>query len=250
MRRRSDRRPARGTGLLLTALIVAGCGSAPPRLGTQGVDGLTIPTPSADPADFREGVDNPWLPLSLGSTWTYSLSGGGRRHTVLVTVQDRSPVISGIDTTQVRRTELDTRGTVVSRSLEWYAQDRAGNVWLLGSEAVTSTGAALLRPDPSWRAGVGGAEAGIAMLASPRVGDGYVRAADPGAVEDLARVVALGVELGTEVGDLSGVVLTEDTSVFDPGRRIRRWYAPDIGLVRQSAMDGAADLELLSFDPG
>ena len=65
----------------------------------------------------------------------------------------------------VRRTE-PTGDQVV----DYYAQDRHGNVWWFGREGV-------------WRAGEDGAEAGLAMPATPRVGDGWRAAYDAGVVD-------------------------------------------------------------------
>ena len=44
------------------------------RSPPTGVDELVIPTPSPDPADFVAVVDNPWLPLEPGRTWTYDVT--------------------------------------------------------------------------------------------------------------------------------------------------------------------------------
>ena len=53
-------------------------------IGPSGVDGLTIPTPTPDPADFVDVVDNPWLPLVADSVWTYAVVGAGPARTVTV----------------------------------------------------------------------------------------------------------------------------------------------------------------------
>src|SRR4051795_11996408 len=69
---RAGVRVARATVLaaLLAAPLTA-CGASPTTLGPSGVDGLTIPTPSPDPADFGDAVANPWFPLAAGTVWTY-----------------------------------------------------------------------------------------------------------------------------------------------------------------------------------
>ena len=60
---------------LMAALGVGGCGDASPESPPSGVDELVVPTPSPDPADFVTGVDNPWLPLAPGASWTYEATG-------------------------------------------------------------------------------------------------------------------------------------------------------------------------------
>ena len=66
-------------------LLVAGCGSAPQKSPPTGVDGLEIPTPSPDPDDFVQDIDNPYLPLRPGSRWVYE-SGGADPETITVMV--------------------------------------------------------------------------------------------------------------------------------------------------------------------
>ena len=62
-----------------SVLLLTACGGAgqanPEKIGPRGVDELVIPTPDPDPADFVDGVDNPWLPLQPGTVWTYAVSG-------------------------------------------------------------------------------------------------------------------------------------------------------------------------------
>ena len=54
--------------------------AARPRSTPSGVDGLVVPTPAADPGDFVDGVDNPWLPLVPGHRcWTYRATGDDGR---------------------------------------------------------------------------------------------------------------------------------------------------------------------------
>ena len=70
--RRSGRYVALVVGLVLGA---GGCGAASPDSPPSGIDELVIPTPSPDPADFVRGVDNPWLALEPGATWSYTVTG-------------------------------------------------------------------------------------------------------------------------------------------------------------------------------
>ncbi|MBZ5740195.1 hypothetical protein [Nocardioides mangrovi] len=150
---------------------LAGCGTASAPSPPAGVDELVIPTPSPDPGDFVAGVDNPWFPLPQGRTWTYVVADVSGSHGLTVTVAD-GPEVDGVATTARVSTE---QGRTVT---DWYAQDTDGNVWWFGREGV-------------WRAGADGAEAGVAMLATPRVGDGYRTAYAEGVVEDHATVMSL-----------------------------------------------------------
>src|SRR4051794_10018787 len=155
-------------GATLVGLLGA-CGASPTPLGPSGVDGLTIPTPSPDPADFRDGVDNAWFPLAPGTVWTYRRDTATRSATVVAAVMPATREIAGVATTGVRW-QVPRPGRRVTVLVRWYAEDRAGNVWWFGQEVRRG----LLVDDlarRSWVAGEDGAEAGLVLSADPRVGD-------------------------------------------------------------------------------
>lgn len=224
---------------LLAATVTAlatGCGSAPDTIGPTGVDGLVIPTPTPDPADFVAGIDNPYLPLREGATWGYAVSGDPSVRHADVVVRRSSREVAGVPATEVVTVLSDVRGNAVERRTAWYAQDRAGNVWQFGeARAFPGTG----RAPVAWRAGADGAQAGLAMAAEPRVGDGYAVGLAPGVAEDRALVVSV---TDTEAGagrTFTGVLRTRGTSGLEPAVVVQRWYASGVGLIRELSGSGA-----------
>lgn len=214
------------------AVLLTACGAGAPQTAPpSGVDGLEIPTPSPDPADFVTGVDNPWFPLAPGSEWTYASSDG---RSVVVTVSGTTPV-AGVEATAVDTVERSPRGRVVAESTAWFAQDRGGNVWHLGDEGV-------------WAAGEAGAQAGLAMPATPRVGDGFARELAPGVAEDESRVVSIDARRTTSYDAFEALVQVEDTSPLEPGVTTEAFYARGIGLVLEEGT--SSDLELVGFTSG
>lgn len=206
------------TGTVTVAFGAGGCGSESPISPPTGVDQLVIPTPSPDPADFVPHVDNPWLPLATGATWTYRLTGGtaGLR---TVTVLPQPVTVAGVATTAVRTDTTD--GELV----DYFAQDRQGNVWWFGREG-------------EWRAGEDGAEAGLAMPAHPRLGDGWRTAYQPGVVEDQASVTSLDQTATTPAGRYADVVALDSSSPLTPEVATRSFYARGVGLVEQVSTEG------------
>ena len=209
---------ARGRLVVLLAVValgLSGCGSASEPSPPSGVDQLVIPTPSVDPDDFVPEVDNRWLPLAPGATWTYELTGE-LTGTVTVSVSD-GPVVAGVASSAVETTWPDRATT------DYYAQDDAGNVWWLGRDGV-------------WEADVDGARAGLAMAAEPRVGDGYRMARADGVAEDRAQVRSVSAES----------VEIETSSPLAPGVRMLSTYAEGVGLVRAVSLEGPeVSLELV-----
>lgn len=206
----------RGLAAIALAVLLTGCGTASGPSEPAGVDELVIPTPSPDPDDYVDAVDNPWFPLAPGTTWTYAATDSGGTQALTVTAEP-GPEVAGVPTTARVST---TDGEVVT---DWYAQDEDGNVWWFGR-------------DGSWQAGVDGAEPGLAMADSPRIGDGYRPALAPGVSEDVATVVALDERIEVPAGTFE-TLLVEVRSPLVPGVR-ETSYAEGLGLVREQVVSG------------
>jgi len=212
-------------------LAAAGCGTESPQSRPAGVDELVIPTPSPDPADFVRGVDNPWLPLTPGATWRYRVSAS-TPGTLVITVEDTTYDIAGVATTPVSRTEPTGEQVV-----DYFAQDRKGNVWWFGREGV-------------WRAGDDGAEAGLAMPATPRVGDGWRAAYGAGLVDVRATVESNDQSASTPAGRFRELLGIDVTDALAPGGERRLYFARGVGLVEELSSQGPTYLAELESSPG
>lgn len=207
-------------GLVLGLTGCAGIGQPAPY-DSPGINGLVVPTPTLSPADFVEGVDNPWLAFESGARWSYDVTGDGASiGTIVVDVLDGTVPVAGLDATAVQTTtDLEDGDTTVETAL--YAQDGAGNVWLVGGDA-DGTG---------WRAGTDGAEAGLAMPADPRLGDGWLAYDVPGLPRSSATIE----------DQSESLVQTRD----EADTTTRRVYEKGVGLVGFEDLDAGwtADLD-------
>jgi hypothetical protein len=220
---------ARYAAVLAGLLLVSGCGAGPTPSPPSGVDDLVIPTPDPQAADFSTHIDNPWLPLSPGRTSTYVVVGTQQTRTVEVT--DRTQTIDGVATVVVD-SELDTgRGRSLERSEAYYAQDRDGNVWLFGEQGAQR----------SWQAGVDGAEAGLAMPATPRLGDGWRGEYAEGVAEDVIRVLGVHQDREVPAGDFRDVLVLQVTSRLTPGVQVREYFTQGRGLISSEWIPGARE---------
>ncbi len=236
----------------MSSLLLAGCGAAPEQIQSSGIDELVIPLDRPRADDFVDEIDNPFLPLTPGNAWVYTSSapptGAGVELLATVMVSDETAVIEGIDTTLVRESvgsrNGDRVGRVFAKVERWFAQDRRGNVWLFGETITPYDGGFVIAR--SWRAGVNGARAGLAMAAVPRVGDGYLRSAAPGVVEERVRVLGLEGTAAVPFGDYTDLVELELDSQSEPAdSRVVR-YARGVGPVQTAYADGRS-LGLVSF---
>src|SRR6478672_12331352 len=213
------------------------CDGGPPTVAPSGVDELQIPTPTPDPSDFVDRVDNRWFPLHPGTVWTYRTTGDLGERTEVVTVTDRTRVVQGVTTTLVRDVLAGDNGKVVTETVDAYAQDVRGNVWLLGAD-VTAYHHGRRDTTGSWEAGVHGAEAGLVMAAQPRLGDGYMLEHAPGVAEDQSEVLSITEQRSVPLDDYEDLVETEDTSALEPALEQRKYYAPGVGLVYAETIGG------------
>ena len=193
------------TTALVLVVALSGCAGIgqPKPYDSTGINGLVIPTATPDAADFVDTVDNPWLALEPGARWTYDLDDTGVSVGSLVVDVLEDPVPVGqLEATAVQTT-TDLGGATTTVTTELYAQDDRGNVWLVGADA----------DGDGWRAGVDGAEAGLAMPASPRLGDGWVTYVVPGLPEAMVRVEDQSSEM-VQVEDEAG---TTTRKVYEKG---------------------------------
>lgn len=205
-----------------------------------------------DPAQFSTRIDNPYLPLQPGSRWVYRETAPGERPTrVTVTVTSRTTTIAGITARVVRDVASTLSGRVVESTDDWYAQDRDGNVWYLGEATTEYSPGAPPSTAGSWRHGVGGAQAGIAMPARPRPGLAYRQEHLAGQAEDRARVVSLREQAGTPAGHFGRAMLIAESTPLKPKVLEYKLYAKGVGAVLALGVSGSSSREeLVSFHPG
>ena len=225
--------------MITLALLLGGCSAAaPPISPTAGVDELVIPTPSPTVADFSATVDNPWFPLAPGSRWSYRVLGDSDGDESGTTAEVVDGVeIGGVSTTGLRIVERQGGGAA-TETLDYYAQDEAGNVWWFGR-------------DGEWRAGESGAQAGLFLAARSRRGDGYPRALAPGVIEPRAEVLLTEQEFTTTLATYDDVVVLETVDALDEADGATSYYAAGVGLIRSEGDRPAGETwELESFEPG
>jgi hypothetical protein len=235
-----------GAGLLGSGLL-AGCGASPAPQGPTGIDGLTIPTPSPDPRDFTDHVDNRWFPLEPGTRWTYRRYTPTSLDTVVATVLPTTHRVDGVPTTAVRFVVRRPHGRPALAAVRWYAQDTAGNVWWFGQRVGGTFSIDPLAPG-SWVAGRQGARPGLLVPAHPRAGDGFANGFQSGVMERRTTVMSLDVAVALPRGGYHHTIETQDLSELEPALVVQSYFAPGVGLVAQQAIEAeATELTLVRF---
>jgi hypothetical protein len=229
----------RTTLALLTAAAVAAAGCATATAAHRSSPAASDLPPALPPASqFVRTVDNPWFPLEPGTVLTYKGEDEGTPATDVFRVTRRTERILGI-----RATVIDDRvyhrGRLTERTSDWYAQDKAGNVWYLGEKTATLKADGTVKStEGSWRAGVDGARAGIFMPAKPRVNGGGWQEYYKGHAQDRFKILGLMTKVRTPAAASSTAMLTQETSPLEPGVVDHKVYVRGIGTVTEVTVKG------------
>lgn len=201
--------------------------------------------PEIDPEDFSSTVDNPYFPLTPGTTYNYEGETEEGTETVEVYVTSDTKEVMGVTCVVVRdRDYLD--GELVEETYDWYAQDSDGNVWYFGEDSSEYEEGEVVSTEGSWEAGVDGAQPGIIMKADPRVGDTYRQEYYEGEAEDMGAVVSLEESVSVEYGDFEDCLQTLDWNSLEEDSEEYKYYAEDVGLILETDEEGEDAIELIS----
>ena len=231
----------------LAMLAAAACGTQSARESAQeGSERRQAKAPLTGSAedfgraqfDDPTNIENEWLPLKPGTQFVYEGSAivdeeGRQSRRVVTIVTDLTKVIDGVRTLVIWERDF-TAGKLNEPELAFFAQDDAGNVWLVG-EYPEEYEDGKFDKAPAWINGQKGARAGIAMKAEPRLGapdyaQGY--APPPVDFDDRARVYKVGQQTCVPVDCYENVLVTEEFNPSEPGSYQLKYYASGVGNVR------------------
>jgi hypothetical protein len=215
--------------------------------------------PNFDPAAFARGarIDNPYFILKPGTIQSYSGTvtdeDTGETHTeqndFFATFETAN--IAGLKVFVVRDTAYDA-GVLVEDTIDWFAQDKLGNVWYLGEKVNNyrydeDGNFVETDHDGAWQAGVNNAKPGWIMQSHSKVGDSYFQEFSPGIAVDEALVSARNLTITVGDETYTKVLKIKETSELDPGIVGFKYYAPGVGLVRvDENVDASGQPEFVS----
>jgi len=246
-----DKRAVLLTIIGAAMMLVAGCGgSSGDTSGTSAKTKQEAYAPHINPADFTTKIDNKYFPLKPGTTFVYRGKAKDATEGDIVNVTADTRNIMGVDCVVVddRVTE---GGMLTEQTYDWYAQDEKGNVWYFGEDSKEYENGKVKSTSGSWEAGKDGAEPGIIMPASPKVGDSYRQEYYEGEAEDIARALKLNGSAKVPYGSFENVLVTDEWTPLEPKIGEHKYYAPGVGNVLEVAVKGPQErLELVDVKHG
>jgi hypothetical protein len=195
---------------------------------------------AVDPANFVSRVSNPYMPLLPGMTYVYKGVQDGKPALDIMTVSRQSKQILGVDVTVVHdRVYINKK--LAEDTLDWFAQDKQGNVWYFGEDSKEIENGKVVSTEGSWEAGVNGARPGIVMEAHPRLGDFYGQEHAGKVARDQAKVLNTRATSEVPFGAFTRVLQTKEFTPLEPGVVEQKFYARGIGFIRSVMVKGGTE---------
>jgi len=194
------------------------------RLGEAPYD------PVIDPSNFVTRIDNPYFPLTPGTTFIYEghTAQGFEHDEFAVTRNTR--VILGVTCVEVHDT-VTTDGELTEDTLDWFAQDRDGNVWYFGENTHELEDGLITTIDGTFMAGVNGDKPGIVMKAHPAIGDFYRQEFSLANAEDFADTLSLTESVTVPAGTFHNCLKSQETTPLETDLLEHKFFAPGVGNV-------------------
>ena len=184
--------------------------------------------PKINPANFTIKITNPHFSLSVGKKITYAGDALGGTEKTEINVLTETRKIMGVETL-VYSDKVWLNGELIEDTKDYLAQDKEGNVWYFGEEAVNMEKGKVLDHKGSWIAGVDGALPGIWLKANNKVGDSYRQEYYKGQAEDMTDVIATNVTVKTKLATYLNCLKMFDWTPLNPESKENKYYCPEVG---------------------
>jgi hypothetical protein len=209
--------------IVLSAAILGGCGSG----SHDATCSQAIYSPQIVAADFVSAVDNKYLSYLPGTVLRYVDTD---KNVVEQDVLADTKTLLGVKVTVVHDFSKTESGQLLEDTYDYFAQDKAGNVWYFGEDTKAYSGT-MVSTAGSWAAGEGCAQPGIVMRGNPQVGDSYRQEYRAGEAEDEADIVSVTEKVTVPYGTFEGCVKTREHTALAPGDVENKYYCPGAGEV-------------------
>src|SRR6266481_4450914 len=204
--------------------------------------------PMIDPANFVRHVTNPFFPLPPGQTFVYEgHTKDGFVHNDFI-VTHKTKIILGVTCTEVHDVVyLD--GELAEDTLDWYAQDRQGNVWYFGENTAEFENGRPSTLAGTFTAGVNNDKPGIIMEGHSVPGDFYRQEFALATAEDNALVVSLEATVNVPAGQFHHCLKTQETTPLEPDALENKYYASGFGNVLTVDLRSGDRIKLVKIHP-
>ncbi|MGB3758745.1 MAG: hypothetical protein WBA07_20570 [Rivularia sp. (in: cyanobacteria)] len=221
---------------------------SPELIGTSELSKAVLPALSTTEFENSAEITNPYFPLVPG---TLSIYKGKEEDDGEVELERREVLVTndtldilGVTSRVVQEKEFEN-GVLEEEKLSYFAQDKQGNVWLLGEDETEyeydSQGNLTETEKDSWVAGEDEYLPGIIMDGTPEKGETYYQSFEVGDDEqEQALIVDTNASISNSTGDFENVLKIKEFSESDEFDY--KYYAKGVGEVfTKEIEDGEID---------
>ena len=235
-RHRRRRRPA--VAIVCLGLVLAGCGEDGGG-GSSETSVEDFQRTEFDPANFVDPTTstNRWHPLRPGMQWvregTTEVGSRAVPHQVISTMTDVIREIDGVPTVAMVDQDTDA-GELAQVSIDYFALDNDGNVWLMGGYTEEYSGGEFTNTADAWLGSGEETEPGILMPADPDVSTPpWVITLEEDREGTAAEVVETGARECAEFACYDDVLIIREGEIGRLDNEFK-YYAPDVGQILNS----------------
>jgi len=185
---------------------------------------------------FSSSGRNPYFILEPGYRLTLEADDKDGHVVLTITVLDEVLVVDGVETRIVEEREtLDGELAEISRN--YFALcEQTNTVFYFGEDVDNYEGGVVANHDGSWRAGVGGARAGVNMPGLNLVGARYFQEIAPDVALDRAETVSVTESASTPAGNFTNVLKVKESSALERKSKSVKLYAPGVGMIQDDEL--------------
>jgi hypothetical protein len=182
-----------------------------------------------DKANLADTGRNTYFVLEPG----YRMSFEHGRDTLVVTVLDEIKIVDGVKTRVVEERET-SGGQLAEVSRNYFAIDKTTrDLYYFGEDVDEYKNGRVTGHEGAWLAGLDGARFGLMLPGVPKAGDKYYQEQAPKVAMDRAEIISVTETVKVPAGTFSKVLHTRESSALESGSE-DKWYAPDVGLIKDA----------------
>lgn len=182
---------------------------------------------------FTNTGRNAYFILEPGYQLVLAGKEDGRQTEVTITVLNETQTINGVSTRVVEERET-ADGKLAEVSRNFYAVGvSTHNAYYFGEDVDIYGADGKVTHEGAWREGVGGAQHGVMLPGTIKIGDRYYQERASGVAQDRAENVSTNQPFQAANEKFRNCLKTKETTPVEPDSIEYKLYAPGVGLVQE-----------------
>lgn len=180
---------------------------------------------------------NPYWRLNPGRYVVLGSINSDGSEIVVISVMDETEMVGDVETRVIEEREFKN-GRLVEVSRNFFAMDKKSqDVYYFGEDVDDYEDGKVVAHSGEWRAGTGGARAGLYMAGKPVVGMRYYMEIHPEVAMDRAEIYQVEATVETPGGTFDQVLIVTESSPLEPGEESYKRYAPNVGMIFDDGLE-------------